>query len=276
MKYYAGRSNLAATVFVPFKCGNNCKFCNTNILYKEYEFVQEYLEAILAAIGVCNNVDTITEFVITGGEPIMNLPVLKQIVDACDKPVFINTTLPKVDNLDEVIEYFNSEDKIQGINISRHIGNIHSIAVAERPIIDRIDKYVRINCIVDERFLNRDLLNYIDFWCTPHRMVNLRADYRTIGTSTLKNKDKVSSWLFDHFKFEGSNNCQVCNSEFFSDEDYKVICYHRGLEHSCVQTATRCYVNDIIIDMYGNIFKDWDMKPDAIFESLLLKGQLEH
>ena len=37
MKYYSGRTNLAATIFVPVKCGNNCKFCNTNILYKDFE-----------------------------------------------------------------------------------------------------------------------------------------------------------------------------------------------------------------------------------------------
>jgi organic radical activating enzyme len=104
MKYYSGRTNLAATIFVPVKCGNNCKFCNTNILYKDFEYSNDYLLNILYAIDICNNNDKVNEFVITGGEPIMNLEILKVIVDKTQKPVFINTSLPVVDNIDDVID----------------------------------------------------------------------------------------------------------------------------------------------------------------------------
>jgi organic radical activating enzyme len=118
MKYYSGRTNLAATIFVPVKCGNNCKFCNTNILYKDFEYNEEYLLNMLYAIDMCNNNDKINEFVITGGEPIMNLDILKIIIDRTEKPVYINTSLPIVENINDVIDYINTEDKIKGVSSS--------------------------------------------------------------------------------------------------------------------------------------------------------------
>lgn len=265
MKYYSGRTNLAATIFVPVKCGNNCKFCNTNILYKDFEYNEEYLINMLYAIDMCNNNDKINEFVITGGEPIMNLDILKTIIDRTEKPVYINTSLPIVENINEVIDYINTEDKIKGVNISRHIGTIHNVKTVGLNYINKITKYVRINCIVNESMLGDNLIEYINTFATPYRMINLRADYRNVTTDTLKNKDNISKWLLDNYKFEYSNSCLVCNSEFYSDEVSTVVCYHRGLESSCVTTKNRYYVNDVIIDMYGNIYKDWDMIYDDNF-----------
>ena len=257
MKYVSGRNNLAATIFVPFPCGNHCPFCNTAPMYDGYEYQPECLEKMLDSIRLCNGVDAISEFVITGGEPIMELDVLKEIIDACEKPVFINTSLPAVRDLDEVIDYFNHNDKIRGINISRHIGQEHSVAVASKDVIDRIEKPIRINCLVLDSMLGDRLLEYIDIWTGAYRMVNLRADYRNITYDTLKNRDKVSNWLLDHFRYEGSNNCLVCNSEFFSDDDCKVVCYHRGMQFSSVRTSHYTYINDVIIDIYGDIHQDW-------------------
>lgn len=273
-KYYKGRTNLAATVFVPVVCGNNCPFCNTNILYDGFEFKDEYLDNILKAIEICNRNDAVMEFVITGGEPLFDISILKTIVDKMEKPVFINTSLPLTPNIDKCIEYINSEPKIQGVNISRHISTTHNVKTAGMEYIDKIGTYVRINCIVTPDMLGDKLLEYIDYYTTPYRMVNLRADYRNINTDTLKNRDVVSEWLLNHFKYEQSNNCLVCNSEFYSDDDYKVICYHRGLESSCVTTSDRIYVNDIIIDMYGKTYKDWDMKEDVLFNTALNENNI--
>ena len=99
MKYYSGRTNLAATIFVPVKCGNNCKFCNTNILYKDFEYNEEYLLNMLYAIDMCNNNDKINEFVITGGEPIMNLDILKTIIDRTKKIAMKNSSIKKIGRL---------------------------------------------------------------------------------------------------------------------------------------------------------------------------------
>lgn len=275
MKYYQGRSNLAATIFVPVKCGNNCPFCNTNVLYDDFEFDNKYLDNILNCIDLCNKLDCVHEFVITGGEPILILYILKQIVGACTKPVFINTSLPVVGNIDEVIDFINDEkNMIRGVNVSRHIGMQHYIKTADIGYLNKITKNVRVNCIVNEKTLNDELTKFIDYYATSHRMINLRADYRNITPNNLKNRDAISLWLLNHYKYEGSNNCLVCNSEFFSDEDYKVICYHRGTEHSCVCFNDRCYVNDIIISMYGKMYKDWDMVYDNDFINAIYNNEI--
>ena len=274
LKYYAGRVNLATTIFVPYRCGNDCEFCTSKGLYEGFNYSSEILDNIIKSIQLCNGVISIKEFVITGGEPIMNLEILKSIVNACERPVFINTTLPNIPNLEECIEYLNSEDKIHGINISRHLGFTHSVKVAGLEQIKKITKPVRINSIIEENQLGDSLLEFIDYYASELRMINLRADYRTITTDTLKNRDAVSRWLLEHFKIETVSGCLVCNSEYYSDNDYKVICYHRGLEHSSVEAGGRCYVNDVIIDIHGNIFRDWDMKPDKDFINILTNNQL--
>ena len=274
IKYYKGRTNLAATIFVPVVCGNNCPFCNTNVIYDGFVFNEKYLNTIIDSIKICNNNDAIHEFVITGGEPLIDLSILKQIINATEKPVFINTSLPLVDNINECIDYINNEDKIKGINISRHINTVHNVKTAGIDIINKIEKYVRINCIVKENMLGDKLLDYIQYYSTPYRMINLRADYRTVTLDTLKNRDNISQWLLDNFKYEYSNNCLVCNSEFYSDEVSTVVCYHRGLESSCVITNNRIYINDVIIDIYGNIYKDWIMIDDDNFLNALTNNEI--
>lgn len=270
MKYYRGRGNLACTIFVPFKCGNNCPFCNTNELYKNYVYKEEYLEKMFKWIDIINNNENVSEFVLTGGEPFFNLEVTKRLIDRMNKKVFINTTLPMLKNIDEIIEYINTENKIRGINISRHIEINYNVTISNKEIIDKIKKDVRINCLIKESYFSDDIKEFIDYWATPYRMINFRADYRTITTDNLKNRDVISEYLLRNFCYEYSSNCLVCNSEFYSDEDYKVICYHRGLEHSSVTYGERCYVNDILIDMYGNIYKDWDMIQDDKFNEWLI------
>jgi hypothetical protein len=204
----------------------------------------------------------------------MNLDILKIIIDRTEKPVYINTSLPIVENINDVIDYINTEDKIKGVNISRHIGTTHNVKTAGLEYINKIQKYVRINCIVTEDMLGDGLLRYIETYATPYRMINLRADYRNVTTDTLKNRDNISKWLLDNFKFEYANSCLVCNSEFYSDEESIVVCYHRGLESSCVTTKERYYVNDIIIDMFGKIYKDWDMIEDENFTYALISNNL--
>ena len=187
-----------------------------------------------------------------------------------EKPVFINTSLPLVHNIDECIEYINKENKIKSISISRHIDYNHNVGVCDIDKIDYIGKYVRINTVVDENKIEK-IIPFFFKWATPYRMVNLRADYRNITTDNLKNRDKISQFLLDNFCWEYNNGCLVCNSEFYSDENFRVICYHRGLEKSSFIAGERCYINDVLVDMKGNIFKDWDMIKDIEFEKWLFE-----
>lgn len=275
MKYYRGRNNLSCTIFVPVKCENNCPFCNTNIMYDNFEYKEDYLAKILESMDIINKNDSISEFVITGGEPFINLEITKQIIDRCDKKVYINTSLPKVNNIDEIISYINNEDKIAGINISRHINYIHSKHTEDIETINKILKYVRINTVVYPHYTFDMIKDFIDYYVTEYRLINLRADYRNINTDNLKSRDKIDEMLLSNYKFEHSTSCLVCNTEIFSDEDYKIIQYHRGLEHSSVTYNNRCYVNDIIIDIYGNIYKDWDMVEDKEFNKIIYNNKLK-
>jgi hypothetical protein len=59
--------------------------------------------------------------------------------------------LPLVKNIDEVIEYINSEPKIKGINVSRHIWYTFS-GVADLSLIERIKKPIRINTVINKHF----------------------------------------------------------------------------------------------------------------------------
>jgi organic radical activating enzyme len=233
-------------------------------MYDNYEFSNLYMKKILKSIDIVNKCDAITEFVITGGEPLIDLKILKRLVAAMEKPVYINTSLPKVDNIDKCIEFINKEQKIRGVNISRHLGNIYNVSTCDKDKIDQIKKYKRINCIIKPEYVFEEdkLFKFIDHFADEYTMINFRADYRMVTTDTLKNRDKIDEWLMNNYRYEHSANCLVCNSEFFSDDKSTVICYHRGLEHSKVVTKNYIYVNDVLIDLYGNIHDDWDMNED--------------
>ena len=270
MNYYKGRNNLACTIFVPFKCGNNCPFCNTKQMYDGFEFSRDKVDAIIDMIEKVNESVYVKEFVITGGEPFFNLPVLKELVSHMKKPVYINTSMPLVNNIDDVIKYINSEDKIESISVSRHMGYTHDVHVCDRETLDYIEKYVRINTVVTENDLDK-IEAFFEYWAAPYRMVNLRADYRTITTDNLKNRDKISQFMLENFQWEYTNGCLVCNSEIYTDGWNRAISYHRGMESSCVTVGERCYVNDVLVDMNGNVYKDWDMKKDEYFEAWLFE-----
>lgn len=274
MKYYKGRNNLSCTIFVPIKCENNCPFCNTNVMYDKFEYKEDYLNKIFESIDIINKNDSISEFVITGGEPFMNLDITKRIIDKCDKAVFINTSLPKVNNIDEIIDFVNKEDKIGGINISRHLNFIHQKSTEDIDVMNKISKYVRVNTIIYPSYNFNKIKNFIDYYATDYRLINLRADYRNITPENLKSRDKIDEMLLNEYKFEYSTSCLVCNTEVFSDEDYKIIQYHRGLEHSSVTYGDRTYINDIIINIYGHIYKDWDMIEDKKFLETLYNETL--
>ena len=44
MDVWFGRNNLALTVFVPFDCANNCRFCTSKALYSNSDTSVESVE----------------------------------------------------------------------------------------------------------------------------------------------------------------------------------------------------------------------------------------
>lgn len=269
MNFIKGRDNLACTIFVPVICGNNCSFCNTKKDYDGFVYDKKYLAKIINHINNINKSYFVSEFVITGGEPFADLTILEEIVNACEKPVFINTSLPKTQKAYNIVKFINENKKVRGVNISRHIGLTHSVPVYGAEIIDMIEKPVRINCLATEKNfqihkITELLENYINK--NVNRLLNLRADYRTINDSNLKSRDYIFNQLINEYEYIGSTGCLSCYTSYFNTPSGDQICYHRGIENSAVVTKDKIYVNDVIIDMYGNLFYDWNKPLEHINE----------
>jgi organic radical activating enzyme len=258
MEYIAGRNNLACTVFVPYDCNNNCPFCTSKWMYRN-SGMEMNIDKIIEVIKCVNSSKVITEFVITGGEPTANLEQLKRVVNACEKPVYVNTTLPK-NNIDSIIEYINNEEKIRGINISRQFGKLNNLYkfIASPDDISRLRKPVRINVMRTSIWKN-ELEDFVNTWVlNKHYILNLREDYRYITKENLKTRNDVVDYLAEKYVYLGGNGCMVCNGEtFLMPETEKIIHYHRGIEHSCVRYETKTYINDVIVRPDGKVYDDW-------------------
>lgn len=266
MKFVVGRNNLACTIFVPFDCDNNCPFCTSKKMYKNIKLNPE---KIIENVLKINENPDVTEYVLTGGEPFANLDETKRIINAMEKKCFINTTLPLVKNIHEVIEYINSEPKIKGVNVSRHIGYTFS-GVADLSLIDKIKKPIRINTVINKHFTFDAFKEFVKEWGSDSRMINLRADYTKLDTTTLKSRDAVEEFLSEEYRFNGAGGCLVCHSSSF-EADNCYVQYHRGLMFSSVRFGEKTYINDVIITPDGNIYKDWDFVDDAEFKKWIIK-----
>lgn len=273
MEFIAGRDNLACTIFVPFDCANNCPFCTSKDMYKEGGRKKD-IDAIIKVIRKVSINPDVTEFVFTGGEPFADLENLKRMVREADKPVFINTSLPLHNgDIDDVIAYINEENRIKGVNISRHMGFTFK-GVADRSIIERISKPVRINTVIgkgmDIDYLRIKFPEFVKQWEGDNIVVNLRADYKGIDFDNLKTMDDVERLLSEIYIHRGGGGCLVCNTVHF-DTDTCHVQYHRGRMYSSVVMGEKLYVNDIIVTMDGNVYCDWDFKEVEGFSEWLFK-----
>lgn len=254
-----GRNNLALTVFVPYDCQNSCPFCTTKKLYANVDD-----ESVLYQVQHVFKDSTypIKDVVFTGGEPMMNLALLKAFVDIVPKRcnVYINTCLMKR-GLKEFSDYVNSEDKIKGINVSRHgetyeedCRMLHDIALDDA--MSLFAKPVRINCVVG----SQDIDAVINRW--KNKGVNLcfRKDY-TIPQTQAELHDVYEPFMLDlinkGFKFDSHTQCNVCDTMRFVRDGFTVA-YHKGLEHSSIMSGDVLEINDLIIFPDGRMSYDWD------------------
>lgn len=266
--YISGRGNLSCTIFVPFDCSNNCPFCTSKAMYKD---LKPNLKNIINIIKLLNFNTVIKEYVFTGGEPFSNLNDLNILLNECQKPVYINTTLPTntESSIDDIIDFINNHEHINGINISRHIGfNFNRIASIDD--INRIKKPIRINTVINKNFNLNKFLEFVTVFGGDNRLINLRADYRNITNETLKCRDSIDNFLLENFNYHHSNSCMVCNSEFFYSDDWKyTIMYHRGLQFSSFVVGNKKFVNDVIVTPDAKIYGDWDLTEDKDFNMWL-------
>lgn len=289
-KYIIGRSNLAATIYVPYDCGNNCPFCTSKEMYRELE---PNLELLWKNINLLNKTREIKDIVITGGEPFANLEILQQILNQVDyhsKNVFINTSLPfKTDEDRRKIHDFLRQNKrrISCLNVSRHL-NARTINDDNDRFINNLEVPYRINCVLfnidyNSEELKDKMIAFITRFPKATKIA-FRADYRQITMSNLKTLDHP----FIEFainklnaQYQGSGGCQVCNDDSFvwvdstTSKKYN-FSLHRGLEFSSIRIGNTIIINDIIMMPDSHMYYDWDKKrpeaPEKMFTVLKAFG----
>ena len=263
MKYKIGRNNLAATIYVPYDCDNNCPFCTSKIEYRQHF---PNIGRIVKALKSLVDNPLIQDIVFTGGEPLANMTILKMLVDITrnkGKNVFINTTFPK-DSHDSLF-YLLEEGNVSGINISRHESSYEQDSklfynIAPDWLISKISVPVKINAVVTDvdSFITK-LPTIINRWNKPNIRLCIRHDFRTTTFTNLHTltDDPILNYLIQNYSFESHTFCDVCDTVNFEEG----ISYHRGMEHSSIKMGDTVIVNDIIVFPDGFIAYDWDRKP---------------
>ena len=265
MRYIKGRSNLSCTIFVPWDCKNHCKFCTSKHMYKERTCD---MDAIIAQIRKINENPLIEEFVFTGGEPLADIEKLGILLNEVKKPAYINTTFPVNDDIDEVIKFVNSNEKISGINISRHMHQQFYEKILQPEDFIDILKSIKLNVVLSKEFDITEFKTFLEPYKQTGIDVCIRADYRNITKDNLKNRDDVFEKLILEYEYEHSGGCMVCNDDTFWDGNFPIH-YHRGMEHSKVIYGNKVYVNDVLITIDGQVYDDWDMITNPEFERWL-------
>ena len=137
-------------------------------------------------------------------------------------------------------------------------------------LINKIKKPIRVNTVINKNFSLDEFKKFVEKWGSQMRLINLRADYTKLDTTSLKARDEIETFLSEEYLYRGSGGCLVCHSSSF-EADNCFIQYHRGLMFSSVRLGDKIYVNDVIITPDGNIYKDWDFKNDDEFNNWILK-----
>lgn len=254
-------------IFVPYDCQNNCKFCPTKKYYKNFKF---NLEKTLSTIKKVKNSGLFTEFMITGGEPLADLNILKQIVNACKgHDIYINTTLPKSENIDEIIDFINNNDDIRGLAISRHI-NQELLNVCDKDIINKIKKDNWINTVVNENTDKSKLLNFIKSWddVSTISCVNIRHQYQELTKENLYLDTEISNFLQQNFKLNKASSCDICCSKVYNNND-KFVRYIKQLNSAFYKDDVLHIYHNMIISPEGDLCYDWKFNKDQTLNKLV-------
>lgn len=281
-----GRSDFSVTVYVPWNCTNNCKFCSSK---KDYERIKGDYEKVRQSLRLIRD-SMLPIVVFTGGEPSADVDKLRELLKIVDnKVVYINTSLPKR-NSKEFIELVNSTECIKSISISRHTHSYEEDSeilhqIAEDEVIATIQKPVRINIVEQNEgsFSIESIEKYVSRWTRIAKMkggaysliLNLRSNYITQSKSDLHEMtdSKVVNDLATAYYYQSHTFCNVCDTCTFikfnkEHEDELIINYHRGVMTTAVQFANVVEINDLIILQNGDICYDWDGKNENISKFL--------
>lgn len=275
VSFISGRNNLALTIMMPFDCPNNCPFCESK---KEYTKNRPSVAHVINTIKLFlrdNNTLDVPEVVITGGEPMANIAVLRTIIDGIpsDKDIYINTTLIK-HNFASFVNLVNNEPKIKGISVSRHEATykedcemLHGIVPDE--YFDLIQKPVRINCVVN---CGTNIYEIMNRWEGRNVELSFRENFNTMTVEELHNPySNYLPRLATELQYVGHTQCKVCDTTTFKSRNGLTVRYHKGVKNTLIRLAKNKYeINDIIIRQDGKMFCDWDFTDINLLSSTML------
>jgi organic radical activating enzyme len=273
------------TVYFPADCKNDCKFCTSKIFYEQNKPNQKKVLKWLQALAD----SLVSEIVITGGEPMSDLALLKEILTICkNKTVYINTTFLDNDK-EEFIKLVNSFHNVKGINISRHTKSYKLDSVILRGIakdeeILKIKTNVRINCFVGEKIEKDKMKQILNRWepiweqKKDHKLdISFRHDYNKVvpenlhllETESIKAATEVGNYY-------GRVYCHACDKVLFKTKKGMDFRIHRGLPNTRVKIGNIIEMQELVLFPDGKLCTDWDKTQDGLEYYLKLLNIKKH
>lgn len=281
MNYLCQYKNGATiTIFAPYDCKNNCKFC---VNKKDYKTNRKFdLAQVAHSLFQLHDITPSCDIVITGGEPFADLDKLTQLLRAIavingenrykgldPHKVFINTTLPG--DPEEIMNLINKfEKQIVGLNVSRHARPW--VKVCNDDLIEKLEGIVevRINTVITD---NHDVYNYDKEVYDKYKnnrgvkSFQVREDYTTVDTMNLYQFSPLMKeflWVREGIGEEQLEQYFRTHLIFGNDFRWNLaigenISYHKTLPYSSIYCgSTNKEINDIIITPQGKILDDWN------------------
>ena len=261
------------TVYFPADCKNNCKFCTSKVFYEKNVPNSKKVLYWLAALSESD----VSEIVITGGEPMSDLGLLKKMLYLCrNKTVYINTTFME-NGKEEFINLVNTNPNIKGINISRHTESYDNDlkildCIAKDKDILKIKTNVRINCFVGESIDKEKMQQILDRWepiyeeKEDHKLdVSFRHDYNKMNPSNLHLLDTESIMAATEVgDYYGRIYCHACDKVLFKTKKGMSFRIHRGLQNTRVKIGNIIEMQELVLFPDGVLCSDWDKTQDGL------------
>lgn len=261
------------TVYFPADCKNDCKFCTSKIFYAENVPNPDEVLYWLAALSESD----VSEIVITGGEPMCDLDLLKKMLFLCrNKTVYINTTFLEKGK-EEFINLVNNNPNIKGVNISRHTKSYDDDTkilngIAKDIDFIRLNTNVRINCFVGDGINKEKMQQILDRWepiwelKEDHKLdVSFRHDYNKIVPENLHLLDTESiiaaTEVGDYY---GRVYCHACDKVLFKTKKGMDFRIHRGLPNTRVKIGNIVEMQELVLFPDGVLCSDWDKTQDGL------------
>lgn len=215
--------------------------------------------------------------IITGGEPLSNHQLLKEVVFLIRKlgkdslKLYINTS-PTVEMFDYGLFSFINEN-FNGLNFSAH--DISMTDTLLKSFISNLNIPIRINYVlpgnVDLLFIE-DIINHFYSYVAMigngyNTTLVLREDYRNITRENLFDfNTPVLNFLTEKYELVSHQYCHFCCNFNFRTPGKLKIRYHRGTNNTSVKIGSLTEHMELILAPNGEIYTDWDMSKEGLDE----------